>query len=40
MADHLTVARLEYVQREYCAGKKDDVQREKRNTFRPHETHS
>src|SRR5258707_4367982 len=33
MADHLTVARLGYVQREDCAGKKDDVQRVKRNTF-------
>src|SRR5712692_809704 len=40
MADHLAVARLENVQGEYCAGKKNDVQREKRNTFGPHESHS
>src|SRR5713101_9582079 len=40
LADHLAVARLENVQGENCAGKKNDVQREKRNTFRPHETHS
>src|SRR6267154_4944775 len=39
-AHHVTVARLEDVQREGGAGKKNDVQREKRNTVRPHESHS
>src|SRR6267142_2356579 len=39
-AHHLAVTRLENVQREGSAGKKNDVQREKRNPVRPHETHS
>src|SRR5713101_1064326 len=33
---HLAVTRLENVQRQVGAGEKDDVQRKKRNAFRPH----
>src|SRR5579859_4416232 len=40
LAHHLTVAMLKNVERESGAGQKDDVQREQRNTFRPHESHS
>ena len=38
--DHLAVARLENVQGEFCAGKKDDVQRKERNAFRAHGSQS
>src|SRR6266404_9803355 len=37
---HLAVTRLEDVQGESRAGKKNDVQWEKRNSIRPHECHS
>src|SRR3981081_104340 len=39
-AHHLAVAWFEYMQGEGCAGKENDVQREKRNSFRPRECHS
>src|SRR5579859_6326348 len=39
-AHHLAVAMLKNVQRKGGAGKQNDVQREKRNTFGPHECHS
>src|ERR1700676_4570939 len=39
-AHHLAIARLENVQRESCAGKKNDVQRKKGNAVRANESHS
>src|SRR6202022_3500355 len=39
-AHHFPVSWLEYMQGKSCAGKENDVQREKRNSFRPRECHS